>query len=108
MMGSLEALFSWQVIVICLAIFALVYVVRTIIEYKWPKVKENRFWREVFLPLAGIVSGVVIGAVAYVFPWPAGIGEHIVNRMIFGGVAGLFSSFVYNRVKSWLKSKTTQ
>jgi hypothetical protein len=105
MMESLEALFTWQAVVACLAIYAIIFVVRTVVEGLWKSAKDNRYWRDIVLPISGIVIGGLFGLVAYVFPWPEGFADHVSNRVIFGAVCGIFVNHVYSTVKSWLSSK---
>jgi hypothetical protein len=105
-MGALEQFFSWQTLVLCLAIYVVTYVIRTMVESLWKQASENRFWRELFLPLGGIGNGALFGLLVPRFPWPEMLAGDTLNHIIYGSVCGLFSSFLYNRVKSWLNSKS--
>jgi F0F1-type ATP synthase membrane subunit b/b' len=96
---------SWQAVLFCLGIYAIVYVIRTALETFIAKIKDNRYWRELALPVMGIIIGIGLGAAFSGIPMPDGIST-ISARMTFGAVCGLLSSFVYNRIKSWIKSKT--
>lgn len=96
---------NWQTLVFCLGIYLITLVIRTFLETFWQKAKENRFYRELFLPLGAIVNGAIIGAIAHKFPWPApGLTSSLLARCMYGAICGLVSSWVYGRFKSWINS----
>jgi hypothetical protein len=55
------------------------------------------------LPLMAIVLGMILGACAKMFPWPLAIGASFVGRALYGAICGLFSTFLYSRIKVFLK-----
>src|SRR3990167_10552256 len=101
---DLNQFFSLNTIVLCLGIFALTFLARRVIETTWKGAVKNRYWREIFLPTSGIITGILLGWIATMFPWPQGL-DSASGRILYGATAGLLSSFIYNRVKAWLKSK---
>lgn len=100
-----ELFFSPQTILICLGIYVITFVVRRVVETTWPKVKVNRYWREIFVPIGPIVNGAVLGYCMKAFTWPEMVGTSVGGRILFGSVCGLFSAFLYNRIRAWLKTK---
>ena len=70
----LQALFSWQFIIFCLAVAALTTIFRRIIEYLLINNKKfkksSKLWRDVILPIAPIFIGVLFAIVAFGFPYP--------------------------------------
>lgn len=89
--------------VLCLGIYAIVYCIRKIVENLWKSAPDNRYWRDLALPVLGILIGAVIGMVAKSFPWPDQFTTFSA-RALLGAVCGMASSFVYGRFKAWLKS----
>lgn len=107
---DLSQFITWQMlfsfVLLSLGIYAMTLVIRTIVEVLWVNAKNNRYWREIFLPLGGIANGIILGALLSVFPLPELLSNHLSNRMIYGAVCGLFASFLYNRAKSWINSRS--
>lgn len=107
----LQALLSWQFLLFCLAIAALTFVVRKIVEFildnpRVPASKTSKLWREVLLPILPVVGGGLSGGFATHYPYPDGLTSAS-GRVIFGLVAGLFSGLVYRMVNSFITSKIT-
>ncbi len=95
---------NWQTIVLCLSIYIITYIIRTIVENISDKIKNSRYWTEIFLPLIPIVSGAIVGLIPVMFPWPLNIGDFVFAKAMYGAICGLFSGWVYNRIKAWLSS----
>lgn len=108
----LRALLSWQFGFFALAIAAMTFVLRKIIEFAIdsPRIptgnmtKENKFWTELFLPIAPVLMGTLAGFFAKMYPFPEGIASPSA-RMAFGMVAGLLSGLFYRIIKGTLLSK---
>jgi len=106
------AIFSWQFLLFCLAIAAVTFVIRKVVEYfildnpKLPGNKASKLWRELLLPIGPVVGGALAGLVAVKYPYPEGISS-VSGRVVFGLVAGLLSGLVY-RVLSGMLKKTTE
>lgn len=99
-----EAFVNPQTVTICLAVYILTFVVRKVIEGVWKNAKGSRLWCEVWLPIAPIANGAFIGVVARTFVWPAVVGTSLSGRIMYGAICGIFSGFLYNRIRSWLQS----
>jgi hypothetical protein len=112
----LQVLVSWQFITFGLAVAAMVYVLRLIIEYVFSVLKkdltQSNFWNKLVLPLAPIVFGVTAAILITKFPYPGFTPDaHGVvvrgDRIIFGLVAGSLSTILQNVVTSLLGQKIT-
>jgi hypothetical protein len=101
-----QVFFSAQTILLCLGVYVVTFMVRRVVETVWPKVKFNRYWREIFVPIGPIVNGGLLVLVMTTWVFPEVVGESVSGRVVYGAVCGLFSAFMYNRVRAWLKSKT--
>lgn len=108
MSDLLEQFLNLSTVVLCLAIFALVWVQRRAIETYLPKVKEMKSWKEFWVPLAPLGTGALLGAVAKPYPWPEMFADSMVSRMIFGIVCGLGSGLVYRLFKKNLMERLNQ
>lgn len=104
----LQVLLSYQMIIFGLAVVAVVFVIRKIVEYImetfFPKGLTSHFYNDVILPIMPILLGVIAGIFFRKFPYPDGLTT-FGDRIIFGMVAGLLSSLIYRVVKSLLFQK---
>jgi len=108
----LQALLSWQFVFFALAIAAMTFVLKKIVEFAIDSesiptgsmTKENRFWKELILPISPVVMGAISGVLAKMYPFPEGISSPSA-RLAFGMVAGLLSGLVYRIIKGTLASK---
>ena len=100
-----EVFFSAQMLMLCLGIYAMTYVIRRVLETVWPKIRTNRYYAEIALPIGPIANGTILGFFMKAFEWPAMVGTSAGGLMLFGSVCGMLSALVYGRVRSWLKSK---
>jgi hypothetical protein len=91
-------------IFLCLAVYATTYFVRTIVEAVWKGAKQSIYWTEIWVPLGALVNGALLGLTS-MFVWPEFLHESVVGRMMYGSICGLFSAFLYGRVRSWLAAK---
>jgi hypothetical protein len=101
-----QMFFSAQTIFLCLGVYMITFVVRRVSETVWPKVRFNRYWREIFVPIGPILNGGLLALVMKTWVFPDVVGESLSGRVLYGSVCGLFSAFLYNRIRAWLKSKT--
>lgn len=109
-----KAIFNPQTIYLCLAIYVLTYLIRRIFEGTWKvlvqqgEVKKGslsvRIWAEVVVPVLPIILGGTLSFAAKTFVWPDYAMKTKLARVIYGCICGLFSAFVYNRIRGWLKS----
>jgi uncharacterized membrane protein HdeD (DUF308 family) len=103
----IQALLSWQFVLLCLAIAALVYLVRQIVEYQLIKYndKDSNLWNNLLLPILPIILGIIVG-VFLKDPYPDVIKTESA-RIIFGLNAGFLSGLVYRVIKGTLISKVS-
>jgi hypothetical protein len=101
-----QTFFSAQTILLCLGVYVITFVCRRVTETVWPRVKFNRYWREIWVPIGPIFNGALLGLVLKTWVYPDAVGTSVGGRVLYGAVCGLFSAFLYNRIRAWLKSKT--
>lgn len=104
----LQTLLSWQFILFSLSIVAVVLVIKTVVEYMMSvyaaAAKESKLWNKLILPILPIVWGGLLGLILRKFPYPDAL-IHAGDRVVFGLVAGLLSTFIYSVVKGLLGQK---
>lgn len=98
----LAAFVNPQTIILCLGVWIITYSIRTIVEALWRGAKGNIIWEEIFVPLGAIGNGAIFGAVLKTFVWPDVVGHSLSGRMMYGAICGVFSGFVYGRIRSWV------
>jgi hypothetical protein len=103
MNDSISTLLSWHFLLFCLSIYAIIFVFRTIIEYFFPHFTEGHLWNNLILLVLPPVVGGVLAYYATQYAYPSQL-SNLTNRLMFGGTAGLFSSFIYRVLKAQLKS----
>jgi Na+-translocating ferredoxin:NAD+ oxidoreductase RnfD subunit len=113
-----EELFSSQTIYICLAVYVVTYFIRRILEGTWKilvesgRVKNNhlayRIWSEILLPIVPILVGGAMGLMAKFIIWPDITNGNVGGRILYGAVCGMFSSFIFSRIRGFLKSAPTR
>jgi hypothetical protein len=107
----LEAFLSWQFLFFCIAIGAVVFVIRQVAEYamaNWrSKAKESKLWRDLALPILPIVLGQVAALLIKQYPYPEGFSS-TGGRLVFGLVAGFSSGLVVRLYRSFLSSKVAE
>jgi hypothetical protein len=108
-MDLLSLVFSWQFLFMSLAVAALIYAIRLLVENIWKTISENKIWRDAILPIMPIVLGGFIGLMAKQFPFPFPEGLTSASaRIIFGIVAGLLSAQVYKIIKAMIDKKVNE
>jgi len=98
-----EAFINVQTVLICLSVYVMTYTIRKVMEGVFAHIKENRLWREVWLPLGPIFNGGALGFLAKTFVWPTAVNG-LVGRIFYGAICGVFSALVYSRIRSWVQS----
>jgi hypothetical protein len=111
-----SVIFNVQTIYFCLAIYVVTYLIRRVFEGTWGiivqqgEVKKGalpaRIWAEVIVPILPILVGGGLSFAAKTFVWPDFSMKTKLARVLYGCICGLFSAFIYNRIRGWLKSKT--
>jgi hypothetical protein len=107
---ALQALLSYQFILLCLAIAAITYVFRLTIEFfildnpKMPGTRTSKFWRNLALPVSPVFFGVILCLLVKTGIYPEGIVTQAA-RVNIGLVAGLLSGLIYRVVVGMLAAK---
>jgi len=111
-----SSIFNVQTIYLCLAIYVVTYLIRRVIEGTWSiliqqgeakKVSvSSRIWEEVVVPILPIMIGGGLSFAAKTFVWPDFAIKTKLARFLYGCICGLFSAFIYNRIRGWLKSRS--
>ena len=90
---------SLPMVIFALVIFALVFIQRSFIEAIFKKVKDNKIWREAFVPCAPIINGILLALLLPGFPYPEALANIPGGGVLCGIVAGLFSGLIYRIFK---------
>ncbi len=91
--------------VFCLAIYAITYIVRVLLE-AIPKInlKSRLFWSGGILPAMPLLLGAALSFIPSTAAMcPYTFGATLIGRIFCGLSAGLFSSFVYSKIRSFIK-----
>lgn len=109
-----STIFNVQTIYLCLAIYVVTYLIRRVIEGTWSILIQqgdakkaslsSRIWGEVIVPILPIIIGGALSFCAKTFVWPDFAVKTKLARILYGCICGLFSAFIYNRIRGWLKS----
>lgn len=110
----LQVLLSWQFVFFGLAVATVMYVFRLVVEYLASVVKKDlttsNLWNHLVLPVAPIALGVAAAILLKKFPYPGFVADAsgVIargDRIIFGLVAGTFSTIMYRTVKALFYQK---
>lgn len=106
--SALQALLSWQFVLFCIAVSAVTFMVRNIVDYILQNYnvspKENHLWSNLILPILPVVLGTLGAFFAQQYPYPLEISSAS-GRLAFGLCAGLLSGFVWRWVKAAIGDK---
>lgn len=103
--NALQALLSWQFMLFSLAIGGIVWVVRTFVEFYFPKLKDKKSaWQEVFMPVLPIPIGLIMAFFATKFAYPDQLTS-LSGRLLFGFASALLSSVVMRLVFATIKNR---
>lgn len=101
----LLALFTWQFLMFCIAVFAITIVIRRIVEYALANnkffAKESKLWRDVILPTLPVFVGIVFAVIAKKYPYPVDMSATSA-RVSWGLAGGLLSGLGYRVVNSFI------
>jgi hypothetical protein len=113
----LQAILSWQFLFFCIAIGAVVFVIRLLVEYGmenwWPLKqwaaanKDAKLWRGLILPILPILLGQAAALLISQYPYPVGFSSKG-GRLVFGLVAGFSSGIVVRIYRTFLSSKLSE
>jgi hypothetical protein len=104
MSNILAILISWQFLLFSIGVFAIIYILRTILETAFPSITTNRIWEKAILPISPFVIGCVIALIAKNYAYPDNLSSEL-ERFFFGLIAGMFSGTSYQIVKGLLKKE---
>lgn len=104
----LQILLGWQLVIFSLGIAAVIVVIRRIVDYILDNFtrfsQHTKIWNGLILPILPVLLGGIAGGVLSNFPYPDGLTVNY-DRVIFGLVAGLFSTLLYKVINSLLGDK---
>lgn len=85
-------------------------VIRKVAELVSPDLKNSglvmsRVWRELLLPILPVVIGASLAAAITSFPYPEVFAKSLVMRVIYGTLAGFFSTWAYRIIKTLVQRK---
>lgn len=104
----LQILLNWQFIAFGLAISAIMFIIRQILEYLMETYtgldKESKVWNDLILPILPIGLGAFAAWWITSFPYPNGLTSTW-SRVIWGLGAGLLSGLMYRVLKALLFQK---
>lgn len=95
---------TMPMLIFCLVVAVLVWTQRRCLELAWPKIKENKIWRELFLPIGPPGTGAILGGLIVNYPFPETLTS-LFGRIFCGVVCGLASGTVYRILKKFLNEK---
>lgn len=93
---------NWQTIVLMLFVFIFTALIRKVVETFWKTAKENKFWREIFLPFGTILNGAWL---AFLMTAPEIFSHKVLDKMMWGSICGLCAGWAYARIKAWFAVK---
>lgn len=106
-MDIFQTLLTWQFLLLCLTISAVMFVVKQTSAYVFNKYYKLRkllkLWNDVIVPILPIFIGGVLVKLAPGYPYPESLKD-LGSKIFFGITAGLFSGLVYRVLKSLLLS----
>jgi len=99
---------TWQFLFFCIALGAIVYVVRLGVDFALGQTKKNaKWWREFLLPIFPVLLGQIIALLVTSYPFPEGFTS-AGGRWIFGLVAGFSSGIVVRLYKALLSGRALE
>lgn len=100
-------LLAFPNLLFCVAIWIIVLIQRKIIAKIWKGAETNKWYREIFLPLGPIGTGMLLAAFVTTYPFPMGFVA-LGPRIIYGMVCGLLSAHVYKMVRGFINKKKAE
>ena len=104
---DLTLLISYQLLLVCLGVSAIVFIIRKAVEFGLRKFNmcDNSWWRELILPILPPLIGTAVVLLTGLVP--SGL-ETTGAKVLFGLVGGLLSGVIYRSIKSMIKSKLSK
>lgn len=101
--------FSLPTVMFVLGLGAIVSGVRRASQALFPSLPDKTWWKEIVLPVAPPLLGVLVAYIASAYPYPEIFAKTTSARLFFGLVCGFFSSKIYRLgwavLKKQLKDK---
>ena len=94
---------TWQTIALGLTVYVITAIIRRILETGNPNIRYNRWWRNVFLPLAPVGNAILLAVFLRDFPWPEPVQVSVSTRVMYALVCGIVCGWVYSRVRKFIR-----
>lgn len=94
---------TWQFVLFCMFVVAITQVIRNVVEFSFKDSKTTNVWTKLILPTTPILIGAILGFFLK-GPYPDGISVRD-SQIVFGTVAGMFSTILYRVLKNMLKAR---
>lgn len=93
---GIEQLATYQTLVFCIGVYAILFILRKVLEgvFRKQDLANRYYWREVLLPVLPSLIGMGMGIGMKFFPFPEGF-THWGQRALYGLVCGFASALVY-------------
>jgi len=98
------AFLSWQFVMFSLFVATIMYVLRTVFENIFPKLKTYQLWNSLFLMIMPIFIGAGLGGALKMYPYAIGFTTTS-THVGYGAVAGLLSTVLFKVIKELLIGK---
>lgn len=99
----IEEVFSQGFVILALASYVITRIVRSIVEQIKPGSTSMTLWKKLLLPLISTMCGCGLAMLSSVVP--VGLDGTVVDRLIFGCIAGGFATVAYRAVAGFMKKK---
>lgn len=101
------AFLTWQFVMFALFVATLMYILRTVLEYFFPKLTTAKIWNSLLLMILPVLIGGFLGWFLNAYPYATGLTTKM-DHLAYGSVAGLLSTIIFKVVKELLGSKISQ
>lgn len=95
-----------QTIIFVLCIYIMTFLGRRVVKVAWKGAEKNMIYNEILLPLGPIGNGMTLAFVVKEASFfPATFGDGLTTKAMYGAVCGLFSGWVYSRIRAVVKAR---
>ena len=101
---DLESIFSVQTLFLALAIGVLTQLIKNVAEARWSTLSPNKNWGKVWVPTISVLLGIALSVGTAIIPGFLTSGT-IQDKILFGVIAGWFSSYVFRIANGFLKKE---
>lgn len=85
--------------VFCVVVWFVVMLIRKLLDYFFPNVRQTRFWKKVVLQSFPVIMGGLLAFIVPMYPFPEYFMNNHVVHTFFGMFLGYISGHVYSAVK---------